>query len=649
MNMLIYLILVNLCLAACYGFYHLFLRHETFHHANRWFLLGGIVAAYTLPVLQSEWVQSLFITQKVQASVQATEVYQLMLFLPKNEQGLTWSDMLLGIYIAGVTVGLIRLGRMFYQLKKQAQNEQQGEAWSFFGWRKIDPKLDGQNMIIEHESVHSRQGHSFDVLMAELLIILNWFNPVVYLMRISLRRLHEFMADAEASRQDKAAYAMLLLSRQFSVNPSVLAHSFMDMKQLKHRIMMMKKNPSRKSALLKYGLLLPLFGSILILSAATSTNKNPVVTLRNAVQDLSDIEVINRDTIGKVTVRESDVVYQRPDTIPDQPVKMPNPIKVTPQNDNDPISFASVEILPNPQGGMQGFGKYIQEHYNVPEDIRKTGIKTGRVTVSFIVEKDGDLSNIKVLRDLGYGTGEEAARVLDKMPAWKPGLQNGKPVRVAYTLPISVIVDNNGEGARNFTKDSLTKTPQYDAQIIGDPLYVIDGVPSKNEDFTKLKPEDIEEIKVVNSSSSRAIWGDKGKNGVVIIATKKGSFGKQQESETDLKAQSVSDNTTKSFADVEVLPSPQGGMAGFGKYVADNYKVPAAAAKSKSDGGRITVSFIVEKDGKLSDIKVLRDLGYGTGEEAVRILKNMPPWRPGMQNGKPVRVAYTLPIAVSLK
>jgi len=118
--------------------------------------------------------------------------------------------------------------------------------------------------------------------------------------------------------------------------------------------------------------------------------------------------------------------------------------------------------------------------------------------------------------------------------------------------------------------------------------------------------------------------------------------------ESDVKAV-VEDNSPVSFASVEVLPEPQGGMAGFGKYIQQNYRVPEAAASSGNSGGRVTVSFVVEKDGKLTDIKVLRDLGYGTGEEAKRVLAKMPPWKPGIQNGRPVRVAYTLPIAISLQ
>ena len=71
-------------------------------------------------------------------------------------------------------------------------------------------------------------------------------------------------------------------------------------------------------------------------------------------------------------------------------------------------------------------------------------------------------------------------------------------------------------------------------------------------------------------------------------------------------------------------------------------------AREQGVSGKVIMQFVVERDGSLTDIKVLRDLGLGTGEEAIRLLKSMPKWEPGVQNGRPVRVAYTLPFALNL-
>ena len=97
--------------------------------------------------------------------------------------------------------------------------------------------------------------------------------------------------------------------------------------------------------------------------------------------------------------------------------------------------FTAVEVNPEPRGGMKAFMSWISSNYDYPQAALENGIN-GVVEVSFVVEKDGSLTDINVKRDLKYGTGEAAAKLLKKAPKWKPGIQNGRPVRVAYTLPI---------------------------------------------------------------------------------------------------------------------------------------------------------------------------------------------------------------------
>ncbi|MFV5691187.1 energy transducer TonB [Flavobacterium sp. LT1R49] len=102
--------------------------------------------------------------------------------------------------------------------------------------------------------------------------------------------------------------------------------------------------------------------------------------------------------------------------------------------DNQIYNTAGIEVKPDFPGGMDKFYAYVGKNYQTPEE---EGLK-GKVYVTFVVEKDGSLTDIKVIRDIGYGTGKEAIRVLNKCPRWKPGEQNGKPVRVLYSLPITI-------------------------------------------------------------------------------------------------------------------------------------------------------------------------------------------------------------------
>ena len=104
------------------------------------------------------------------------------------------------------------------------------------------------------------------------------------------------------------------------------------------------------------------------------------------------------------------------------------------EEDNSIYNNAGIEVKPDFPGGMEKFYKFVGNNYQTPEE---DGLK-GKVYVTFVVEKDGSLTDIKVIRDIGYGTGKEAIRVLNKCPKWTPGEQNGKKVRVLYSLPITI-------------------------------------------------------------------------------------------------------------------------------------------------------------------------------------------------------------------
>jgi protein TonB len=108
------------------------------------------------------------------------------------------------------------------------------------------------------------------------------------------------------------------------------------------------------------------------------------------------------------------------------------------EEDNNVYNTAGIEVKPEFPGGMDKFYAYVGKNYRLPDE---GGLK-GKVYVTFVVEKDGSLTDIKVLRDIGYGTGKEAIRLLSKCPKWNPGVQNGKPVRVLYSLPISIVTQD---------------------------------------------------------------------------------------------------------------------------------------------------------------------------------------------------------------
>jgi len=215
--------------------------------------------------------------------------------------------------------------------------------------------------------------------------------------------------------------------------------------------------------------------------------------------------------------------------------------------------FTAVEQEPIPPGGMIGFFQYLQANTKYPDSAAKKRIE-GKVFVTFVVERDGSLTDVKVTRSVSPDLDVEAVRVVGNAPKWKPGIQNGRAVRVQYSVAISF------------------KLP---------PLY-------------------------------------------------------------------ATPDTLKVFTAVEQEPTPHGGIAAFYQYLEQNIHYPEDA-KKKNIQGKVFLTFVIEKDGSLSDIKVLRGVSADIDAEAIRVIKNAPKWDPGMQNGRPVRVQYQVPIGFSLK
>jgi protein TonB len=152
-----------------------------------------------------------------------------------------------------------------------------------------------------------------------------------------------------------------------------------------------------------------------------------VAKAEEVVEEIVVIKEIKDKTIGKETIKGD------PDAVLTVEPVGKGPAAVI-EEDNTVYNTAGIEVKPDFPGGMGEFNKFVARNYQAPEE---EGLK-GKVYVTFVVEKDGSLTDIKVLRDIGYGTGKEAIRVLNKCPRWSPGEQNGKRVRCTFSLPISI-------------------------------------------------------------------------------------------------------------------------------------------------------------------------------------------------------------------
>ena len=404
-----YLLLVNFYLVLFFGFYTAFLRRETFFQLNRVYLVIAAIVSFLIPIIKTGWISDLFITQQLQTTIinYTLPVITISANASPVKESLSISEIALGLYLGVVVILFIRLVIQLVIVNRMIANPRSSVAYSFFKKIKVDDTLSDHDIINRHEEVHAREWHSADVLLIELIAIINWFNPVIYLYRRAIKHVHEFIADNQViqSGTDKADYASLLFEQTFHTPINNLITPFYNHTLLKQRIIMIQKNRSQRTALLKYSFAVPLFALMLVLSSATINN------------------------------------FQVPP--PPQPPKPVN--KKVPPPPQPPKSvkstskgnvFIVTEILPSFPGGPERLNTFLAKNIKYPVADREANTQ-GKAIVQYIVEPDGSLTNFKVVRAATPAMGAEAVRVLKLSPKWKPGLQNGKPVRAQFTQQVA--------------------------------------------------------------------------------------------------------------------------------------------------------------------------------------------------------------------
>jgi len=412
--------------------------------------------------------------------------------------------------------------------------------------------------ILAHERGHIRLYHSYDVLLVDILTALQWFNPAMWMLRQDLRAIHEYEADGVVLSQGINArqYQYLLITKAVSIGGYSIANGISH-STLKKRIHMMLHKETKRSHLLKLLALLPVIGTALVLNARTVTDvvynepqKKPVAqqapttsqqmrlnevvvveqapavqedtktyTIRGVVKDKD-----KKDAIVGAIVR---VVGSKRGTVTDPngefslEVKKGDRIEVMyvgyasgsvvvsdPQlkydlrlqkDGSDVLStndktFDVVEEMPEYPGGQSAMLEYLSKNVRYPEEAHKAG-KQGRVIATFVVEKDGSITNAKVVRSIDPLLDAEALRVISSMPNWIPGKQDGKPVAVKYTVPIT------------FKLDGTTKAPQEKY------ILEIDG--------KEVDDSEIANIPSGNVANMEVVKGENGQPKRIKITTKK--------------------------------------------------------------------------------------------------------------------------------
>ncbi len=309
-----------------------------------------------------------------------------------------------------------------------------------------------------------------------------------------------------------------------------------------------------------------------------------------------------------------------------------------------------VSKMPEYPGGQEGILTYFVENMRYPLEAYTKGI-SGTAYVNFIVEKDGSLSDVHVLKPVGYGCDEEAIRLISNMKGWIPGELNGKKVRVRSNVPVYFKEELYPNSKICTNPDTL---PQYPGGVEAMLEYL------KRE--TKY-PQAAKENRVRGHVKVDFVVEKDGTISNIVVVDSLG-YGCDEEAQRVIAGMprvtpgyldgqpirtliTLNIDFNEAYVIVEKMPQFPGGMEALYQYLSKNMMYPPRALYDSIEG-RVYVQFIVNDDGTVSNVTVLKSLGHGLDKEAVRLIENLPKWIPGEQGGKPVSVKYNLPVSFSL-
>ena len=543
---LVYILKSAACLAVFYLFYKLLMSRDTFHRFNRFALLGLLVLSSLLPLVE--------VSVNRPAPVHETmlTLEQLLLLADVQAEGeivsqpttALWVRVALLVYLAGIVFFAVRnlwsLGRLGVLLRRgrlerladwlpgRVENVRlvvHNRDIAPFSWMRYivlsrkDLEENGREILI-HELAHIRNHHSWDLLLADLCIFVQWFNPAAWLLKQELQTIHEYEADDTVLREgvDAKKYQMLLIKKAVGTRLYSMANSF-NHSSLKKRITMMLKEKSNPWARVKYLYVLPLA------ALAVSAFARPEVSA--VADELSSAKV--NDLVASMKTNQLETVsFAVKDTL-------------------TPV-FEVVERMPQFPGGVAAQVEYFKKNLRYPAEAKKAGTQ-GRVVVQFFVNKDGSISNVKVLRGVDPALDAEAIRLVNSMPKWKPGMQKGKAVTVKYTVPVLFSLDELDEKVRQKNLTLIMKGTS--AADYADVLILVDGREVTSEILQALNPERIQSISVLKEPSDiiAKYTTDKSKKSVMLVTLKKeepkplaGTVSTIRVSDSAMKAQVVIDD-----------------------------------------------------------------------------------------------------------
>jgi TonB family protein len=443
---------VNIALMLFYAFYRLFFYKDTFFKLRRTILLVFFGVAFLYPSMNlQEWIKDreaiteivyLYSTvlPEVMAGSETAMVWDWQAALPSFCGGVYW--MVMGLLCIRFIVQLGSIIRLITKSKKTLIHnttvylpDKPSGAFSFFRLIFIHRESHSENdlkEILAHEYTHVSQWHSIDVILSEIICILCWMNPFVWLLKREVRHNLEYLADNTVlkSGYDSKSYQYHLLGLAYQTNQAAanLYNNF-NVLHLKNRIRMMNKKRTRSIGRTKYLLFLPLAATLIL---------------------LSNIEVVARITKElalPVTPEKAQTNQQKPKKV-----------------------LTVIDVMPQFPGGDSELLAFISKNVKYPAEAKTKGLQ-GRVICAFTVNEDGSISDAEVLRGIDPLLDAEALRIIGTMPKWTPGKEKGQAAAVRYTVPITFKLSRPGSKSSKIPED-----PIFDNSDPKDPIYQVADV-----------------------------------------------------------------------------------------------------------------------------------------------------------------------------
>ncbi|WP_281634612.1 M56 family metallopeptidase [Flavobacterium luteolum] len=400
--MITYLLKSGLLLAVFYAVYKLLLENERMFRFNRAYLLGSLIFSLVIP-LQLFSIASFF-----PSKIKTIQLDEIMIVANKSILNEVSYNQIVyfflgAIYVLIAAILLIRfavnVSSFFFKMKKNSVQFIDNQKlvlmkesilphsfWNAIFISKEDfanGKIPSE--LIAHEKAHLEQKHTLDILFVEVLQIVFWFNPMFVLFEKAIKLNHEFLADEAVNRQfgEIKNYQNLLLDFASNKQTVALASTINYLITKKRLLMMTKKESVVKE-----------IGKVFIVGVVCSLLLfafNAEAAVQTSFNGKNNIDVNEKADVAQ----------------------------------------------PQFPGGIEKFYMFVGQNFKMPEEFSKQK-KDGKLFIEFMVEKDGSLSEFKIVKDLGYGAGEEAIRVLKLSPKWIPATENGQAVQVSYSLPITL-------------------------------------------------------------------------------------------------------------------------------------------------------------------------------------------------------------------